>query len=108
MSAFYCHSLYKIATLRIGRIKTMLTVYSAFWCPHCVRTEKYLKEQGIEFKSINIETASEDVVKQVVAVNGGVEWVVPTLEFKGKWRPGKVFKAAELEGDLREMGVTGF
>lgn len=83
----------------------MLTVYSAFWCPHCIKTESYLKEKGIAFTSVNIETAPEDVVRKVVEVNGGVEWVVPTLEFNGKWRPGKVFKPRELEKDLRDMGV---
>lgn len=83
----------------------MLTVYSAFWCPHCVKTEKFLKEKGIPFTSVNIETAPDDVVRKVVEVNGGVEWVVPTLEFQGKWRPGKVFKPLELESDLRDMGV---
>jgi mycoredoxin len=90
---------------RIGRISAMLTVYSAFWCPHCIKTEKFLKENNIPFTSVNIETASDDVVQKVVDVNGGKEWVVPTLEFNGKWRKGKVFKPAELEKDLREMGV---
>ncbi|MBU1170438.1 MAG: glutaredoxin family protein [Proteobacteria bacterium] len=85
----------------------MLTVYSAFWCPHCIKTEKFLNEKHIPFTSINIETASEDTVRKVVEVNGGVEWVVPTLEFNGKWRPGKVFNAVELEKDLRDMGVVG-
>lgn len=83
----------------------MLIVYSAFWCPHCVKTENHLKELGVEFESVNIETAPEDVVQQVVEANGGIEWVVPTLEFNGKWRKGKVFKAKELEKDLKEMGV---
>ena len=84
----------------------MLTVYSAFWCPHCVKTEKFLKEKNIEFTSVNIETAPDDIVKKVVEVNGGIEWVVPTIEYNGAWRPGKVFKADVLEKDLREMGVT--
>lgn len=83
----------------------MLTVYSAFWCPHCIKTEKYLTEKGIPFTSVNIETAPDDVVRKVVEVNGGVEWVVPTLEYKGNWRPGKVFRPQELEKDLKAMGV---
>lgn len=86
----------------------MLTVYSAFWCPHCIKTEKYLKEKGIPFESVNIETAATDVVQKVVDVNGGIEWVVPTLEYQGKWRPGKVFRPADLEKDLKAMGVPGF
>lgn len=86
----------------------MLTVYSAFWCPHCIKTEKFLKDKGIPFESVNIETATEDLVQQVVKVNGGIEWVVPTIEYHGQWRPGKVFKQAELEKDLKAMGVSGF
>ncbi len=86
----------------------MLTVYSAFWCPHCIRTERYLKDKNIPFQSVNIETAPNDVVQQVVQANGGVEWVVPTLEYQGRWRPGKVFNASEIEKDLKAMGVPGF
>ena len=43
--------------------------------------------------------------QKVVEVNGGDDWVVPTLEYNGKWRPGKVFNAAELEADLRAWGI---
>jgi len=43
---------------------------------------------------------------EVVRVNGGEDWVVPTLEFNGKWRPGKVFNEMELDFDLRTMGVS--
>jgi mycoredoxin len=84
----------------------MLTVYSAFWCPHCARTERYLKEKGIAFTSVNIETAPKEVVDKVIEVNGGVEWVVPTLEFNGTWRKGKVFNPKDLDRDLRAMGVV--
>lgn len=83
----------------------MLIVYSAFWCPHCTKTEKFLKENDIEFKSVNIETADQSVVDKVVEANGGVEWVVPTLEYKGKWRPGMVFNPEKLKNDLKVLGV---
>ncbi len=83
----------------------MLNVYSALWCSHCQMAEKYLKENNIEFTSINIEAEPEEVVKKVIEVNGGDDWVVPTLEYKGKWRPGKVFNAKELKKDLIVMGV---
>lgn len=83
----------------------MLKVYSAFWCSHCIKTEKYLKENGIPFESVNIETAPKEIVDKVSEVNGG-EWVVPTLEFNGTWRKGKVFIEAELAADLKKMGVA--
>ncbi len=84
----------------------MLIVYSTFWCPHCTKTENFLKENNIEFKSINIETADKDVIDQVVKANGGIDWVVPTLEYMGKWRAGKVFNAKKLMSDLKELGVV--
>ena len=82
----------------------MLIVYSAIWCPHCVRTEAFLKKRGISFESVNIDTAAPEVVEKVSEVNGG-EWVIPTLEFNGRWRKGKVFREEELEADLKAMGV---
>ncbi len=82
----------------------MLKVYSATWCPHCIKTEKYLTEKKIPFESINIETAPVDIVEKVNEINGG-EWVVPTLEFKGVWRKGALFNKTELSADLKKMGV---
>ncbi len=83
----------------------MLNVYAASWCPHCQKTIEYLEEKNIEIKYIDIETEPDEVVKKVIEVNGGDDWVVPTLEYEGKWRPGKVFNAEELERDLKKMGV---
>ncbi|MCG8438416.1 MAG: glutaredoxin family protein [Pseudomonadales bacterium] len=83
----------------------MLKVYSAEWCPHCHQTEQFLERKGIPFQSINIEAQNDEVVQKVVEINGGDDWVVPTLEYQGKWRPGKVFSAEELLKDLAEMGV---
>ena len=44
-----------------------LTVYTAFWCPDCRIAKRFLKEHGIPFKEIDIETtpgAAEEVVRQ--------------------------------------------
>lgn len=83
----------------------MLNVYSADWCPHCVRTIEFLENHNIEINIINIEIQPKDIVDKVIEANGGFEWVVPTLEYNGKWRPGKTYNPIELEKDLREMGV---
>jgi mycoredoxin len=64
----------------------MLNVYAAGWCPHCTRTIEYLKKNAIEFKYVEIEQQPQDVIKKIIQVNGGDDWVVPTLEFNGKWR----------------------
>lgn len=56
-------------------------------------------------EALDIEKQPEDVVKKVVEVNGGDDWVVPTMEYNGKWRPGQVFDAGKLEADLKAWGV---
>lgn len=83
----------------------MLKVYAADWCTHCTRTIKYLKKNDIEFQYIDIESQPENIVSEVIRVNGGDDWVVPTLVFNGKWRPGKIFEETELASDLKILGV---
>lgn len=83
----------------------MLKVYAAKWCPHCTKTVQYLKDRNLEFEYIEIEEQSDDIIQKIVQVNGGDDWVVPTLEFNGKWREGKVFNEFELHADLKKMGL---
>lgn len=83
----------------------MLKVYAWNVCPHCRRTVEWLKAHEVPYENLEIEEQPPEVVRKVVEVNGGDDWVVPTLEYNGKWRPGKVFDAAELEADLRAWGV---
>ena len=85
----------------------MLKVYGASWCPHCRRAVRFLEENDIPHDYIEIEEQPDEVVKKVIEVNGGEDWVVPTLEFKGTWREGKVFDAEGLRADLERMGVIG-
>ena len=83
----------------------MLNVYAAAWCPHCQKAVEFLKEKNIDFNYIDIEAQSDDVVEKVKAVNGGFDWVVPTLEYNGRWRKGRMFDARELTKDLVDLGV---
>ena len=83
----------------------MLKVYGAPWCPHCTDTVEYLKRKQIDFQYLDIEKQSESVVQQVIDANGGDDWVIPTLEFNGKWREGKVFDPEGLEADLAALGI---
>lgn len=83
----------------------MLTVYGAAWCPHCTQTISYLEQKNIDFKYVDIESAPDDVVWQVIEVNGGDDWVVPTLENDGKWRPGKVFSHSDIDHDLKALDL---
>jgi mycoredoxin len=83
----------------------MLKVYAANWCPHCTQTIEYLKNNKIEFEYFEIEEQSKDIVQKIIEVNGGDDWVVPTLEFNGKWRQGKIYNEIELGSDLHKLGV---
>jgi mycoredoxin len=83
----------------------MLKVYAAKWCPHCTKTVEYLKNNNIEYEYFEIEKQSEKTVQKIIEVNGGDDWVVPTLEFKGKWREGKFYNEKELEYDLHKLGL---
>ena len=79
----------------------MLKVYYWDVCPHCHKTMDFLKSKKIPFEALDIERQPESVVAKVIEVNGGEDWVVPTLEYKGKWRAGQVFDAHKLEADLK-------
>ena len=83
----------------------MLTIYSVSWCPHCRRTVDFLVKNKIDFKYLDIESQPEDVVQKVIDANGGLDWVVPTIEFEGQWRPGKKYNEGELRSDLKNLGV---
>ncbi len=83
----------------------MLKVYAAKWCPHCTLTVEYLNKKNIEFEYIDIEKEPEQIVQKVIDVNGGDDWVVPTLEYEGKWRKGKIFNEKDLGSDLKKMGL---
>lgn len=85
----------------------MLKVYIATWCPHCTAALQYLKEETIPFEAIDIEQQPTEVVQKVIDVNGGLDWVVPTLEYNGQWRKGKVFNAQGFNADLITLGVIG-
>jgi mycoredoxin len=86
----------------------MLKVYAAKWCSHCISTVDYLQKCNVDFEYIEIEEQPEDIVNKVIEVNGGDDWVVPTLEFNGKWRPGRVYNEIELGLDLKRLGVSIF
>ncbi len=83
----------------------MLIVYAAKWCPHCVRAMEYLQRKEIKFEYRDIDKQPDEIVQKVIDANGGEDWVIPTLEFEGKWRKGKVFLEDEFERDLKKLGV---
>ena len=83
----------------------MLTVYATSWCPHSRKMIRFLTSNHIDFIYRDIEHQPQDVVQPVIDANGGQGWIVPTLEYKGKWRPGKVFNESEVRQDLDKWGL---
>ena len=73
----------------------MLNVYAWSVCPHCHRTIEWLKEHRIPFHYLEIEEQPK-----------GDDWVVPTLEYNGQWRPGQVYDPVKLEQDLHKWGLV--
>ncbi len=84
----------------------MLKIYAAKWCPHCTKTIEYIKNLNIKFEYIEIEEQPNAIIGKIIQVNGGDDWVVPTLEFEGKWREGKIFNEMELLSDLKKLGLV--
>ena len=76
-----------------------ITVYSTSWCPDCWRTKMFLKERGIEFREVNIETnpSAEEIV---LRVNDGRR-KVPTLEVGGRYFACSPFDAEQLAEELK-------
>jgi len=58
-----------------------LRMYTTSWCPDCYRAKRFLKERGLPFDEINIETA-EGAAEFVMRVNHGKRRV-PTFEVNG-------------------------
>ena len=85
----------------------MLNIYATDWCPHCTKTVNFLKKHKIQYNYINMDKdVTNEQLRKVIEVNGGDDWVVPTLEFNGKWREGKFFNAEQLMKELTQMGVV--
>ena len=83
----------------------MLKVYYWDKCPHCRKTMEFLKNHNVPFLPMDIEKQPPDVMQKIIAVNGGDDWVVPTLQYKNQWHAGEVFNADKLTAQLKEWGL---
>jgi thioredoxin reductase (NADPH) len=63
----------------IPMVDTTVTVYGAHWCPDCRRSKKFLGEQFIPFKWVDIEQDKEGE-RFVIQKNGGKR-IIPTIVF---------------------------
>ncbi len=56
-----------------------VTMYTTSWCGYCVRLKRHLKNEGIDFAEVNIE--SDPAAADLVAKANGGNQTVPTLIF---------------------------
>lgn len=82
-----------------------LQLYALEGCPHCRKAIAYLEEHGISFVYHDIEKQPPETMKKIIEVNGGKDWVVPTLEYNGKWIAGEVFDEKRFSQHLKQLKV---
>ena len=80
-----------------------LTVYTAFWCPDCRIAKRFLKEHGIPFKEIDIETtpgAAEEVVRRTG------KRAIPQFVIDGEWvQPYRVGEGFLYDEMTKRLGI---
>jgi glutaredoxin len=76
-----------------------ITIYSAGWCPDCRRVKNFLKERGVEFREVDIDT-DEESEALVLRVNNGKR-KVPTLKVGERYFACSPFNAQKLADELR-------
>ncbi len=79
---------------------SILTLYSANWCPDCHAAKRVLDEKGIEYKLVDIEE-NQEAVDIIVAAMG--KRVLPTLEYNGSYMDGNHFDGEKFEKELEEL-----
>ena len=83
----------------------MLKVYGWYACPHCLKLVEWLKAHGVPFEYYEMDDQPMQVGMLIARVNGTAEWMVPTLEYEGRWRAAKKFDPEETRRDLIALGV---
>ena len=58
---------------------SQITVYGTYWCPDCVRSKRFLSEQLIKYRWVDLEQ-DHDAEKIVMALNHGKR-IIPTIIF---------------------------
>ena len=76
-----------------------ITIYSAGWCPDCRRVKNFLRERGVEFQEVDIDT-DEESEELVLRVNNGRR-KVPTLKIGERYFSCSPFNAQKLAAELQ-------
>ena len=78
-----------------------LILYSAFWCPECRIARRFLHENNIPYKEIDIET-TPGAAREVIQRTG--KRSIPQFVIDGEWvqpySPGEGFLYAEMSKRL--------
>ena len=82
----------------------MITIYTTNWCPSCVAAKRFLKEQQLQFKEINIE--EENIERDDLQKITG-QYTVPQIIINKKCIGGyeqliNLYQSNELEDLLNE------
>jgi glutaredoxin len=81
-----------------------LILYSAFWCPDCRIARRFLRENNIPFKEIDIET-TPGAAEEVVRCTG--KRSIPQFVIDGEWvqpySPGEGFLYGEM---AKRLGIN--
>ena len=90
----------------------MLKVYAWSVCPHCHKAIAWLNEHRIPFEYLEIEEQPQEVIQKVIEVNGGDDWVVPTMEYNGsdrkkiRVRPSDADFFAKINSDITILLIS--
>jgi mycoredoxin len=76
-----------------------ITIYSTCWCGDCRRAKQFLRERGVQFREVNIDSSPE-AEALVLRVNDGLR-KVPTIEVDGRYFACSPFDPYQLSEELK-------
>jgi mycoredoxin len=76
-----------------------ITIYSTCWCGDCRRAKQFLRERGVQFREVNIDSSPE-AEALVLRVNDGLR-KVPTIEVDGRYFACSQFDPYQLSEELK-------
>lgn len=79
---------------------SILTFYTASWCPDCHAAKRVLDKKGIKYNLVDIEE-NQEAVDIIIAARG--KRVLPTLEYNGSYMDGNHFDQEKFEKELDEL-----
>ena len=79
---------------------SILTFYTASWCPDCTAAKRVLDEKGIKYNLIDIQ-GNQEAIDLIIEARG--KKVVPTLEYNGSFIDGNHFDHEKFEKELDEL-----